>query len=169
MGIIPGQTSAVEAIRRLNETLISTFHFEAPLIDDGTDNPFLLVKIIPYGSSPQHTGHLNLAAQHRTTVFVGLATDYFDPTMPQLGEVVTILGPPACVSIVGLSNEGLILYYTEKPGSAFSFVIAINSPTWTQPIRSPSSSYDLRIPSCRGPSYLRWRGLGDASLYLNTH
>jgi hypothetical protein len=79
-------------------------------------------------------------------------------TMPRVGDVVSLFGPPSCVNPQAPGFEGWMLFYQTPGGTVVIGVLGRNSIVWTQPVYfvyMRSAAQDSEVCSVAQP----WRGV----------
>jgi hypothetical protein len=166
IGIVPGRMSFAEAYQRF----VDVFGMQVSPINAG-DAEFRrlmdsnsISRMLPDTASPSHKPTIVTfyVSQNRTVERVSLSTENGAGDLPRLGDLVSMIGPPQCIQVVG--NYYMLVF------SASTGIIAIQldqsmPPQWNRPIQylhfmrvnTADSTYDI----CTGAQLplVPWRGL----------
>jgi hypothetical protein len=160
IGIVPGDTSIEDAVRRFSAIFAPVTHVSTPTLTLGTTtNPWVVMPLLVSEDAADRL-MVQLGSVEGIVNRIMMQGRRYGPvnTMPRLGDVVRLLGTPSCVNPQTPSFEGWTLYYHTPYGTIQVGVLGRNSLVWTQPvyfIYLRATAEDADVCSVAQP----WRGV----------
>jgi len=136
IGIVPGDTSTEEAVRRFSAIFAPVTNAPAPPLTLGTaTNPWLVMPLLVSEDAAERL-MVQFGSAEGVINRIMIQGRRYGPvnTMPRLGDLVSLLGAPSCVNPQTPGFEGWTLYYHHANGTIQVGALGRNSLSWAQPV-----------------------------------
>jgi hypothetical protein len=136
IGIVPGDTNTEEAVQLFSATFTPANSVSIPPLTLGTStNPWLVMPLLDSEATAERL-MVQLGSVEGIVNRIMIQGRRYGPvnTMPRLGDLVSLLGPPSCVNPQTPGFEGWTLFYLTTRGTILVGVLGRNSLAWTQPV-----------------------------------
>jgi hypothetical protein len=160
IGIVPGATSASEAMRYLLETFPPGDNAHPRLPSSGPTTSVWIEMTLPIANVVVDPILVHVEFVHGITNRIMIQGKRYGMlnTMPRVGDVVRLFGPPSCVNPQAPGFEGWMLFYQTPGGTVVIGVLGRDSISWAQPVYFlyvRNAAEDSHVCSASQP----WRGV----------
>lgn len=136
IGITPGATNSSDAVRYLLETFLPADDAPSFLTSSGPTTSVWIEMTLPIAETRHEAIFAQLEFVQGIVNRIMIQGEQYGMvnTMPRVGDVVSLFGPPSCVNPQAPGFAGWMLFYQTRGGTVVIGVLGRNSIAWTQPV-----------------------------------